>query len=156
MAQEIEKKFLLLSDAWRDLGQGEKYCQGYISSEKGRTVRVRTIADRGILTIKGPSKGDSRLEFEYPVPLAEAREMLEKLCHKPLIEKTRYTIPVGPFTWEVDEFIGENQGLIFAEIELEYVGQSFEIPDWIGEEVTGDHRYYNANLVNNPYCHWKK
>lgn len=154
MGQEIEKKFLIKNDSWRHLAQGKNYCQGYLSREKGCTVRVRTIGERGILTIKGPSTNDMRQEFEYDIPIAEAREMLDKLCQKPLIEKTRYKIPAGEFVWEVDEFDGENKGLIFAEIELQFVGQQFAIPDWIGKEVTEDSRYYNANLVSHPFCRW--
>jgi adenylate cyclase len=156
MGKEIEKKFLILSDDWRRLGTGEHYCQGYLNSEKGRTVRVRTINDRGVLTIKGASVGETRLEYEYDIPVDEAREMLRELCDKPLIEKTRYKIPFGDFVWEVDEFQGENEGLIFAEIELEYEGQEFALPPWIGREVTGDSRYYNACLVKNPYLNWKE
>ena len=155
MGKEIEKKFLIITDDWRSLGTGKPYCQGYLNSEKGRTVRVRTISDRGILTIKGPSEGAARLEFEYDIPVDEALEMLDRLCHKPLIEKTRYKIDFAGFTWEVDEFKGENEGLLFAEIELEYEGQQFEKPPWIGSEVTGDARYYNANLVKNPFSAWK-
>jgi len=155
MGKEIEKKFLITGDDWRRLGTGELYCQGYLNSEKGRTVRVRIINDRGILTIKGPNVGATRLEYEYDIPLAEAREMLDRLCHKPLIEKTRYTVPFAGFTWEVDEFKGENDGLLFAEIELEYEGQDFTKPSWIGKEVTDDSRYYNANLVKNPFSNWK-
>ena len=156
MGKEIEKKFLIVNDDWRQLGTGKPYCQGYLNSEKGRTVRVRTINDRGILTIKGPNVGATRLEYEYDIPIDEAREMLKELCHKPLIEKTRYKITLDGFTWEVDEFTGENEGLIFAEIELEYEGQKFEKPAWIGKEVTDDSRYYNANLVKNPFANWKK
>lgn len=156
MGKEIEKKFLIVSDDWRRLGTGEPYCQGYLNSEKGRTVRVRTVNDLGILTIKGANVGATRLEYEYDIPIDEAREMLRELCHKPLIEKTRYTIPFAGFIWEVDEFQGENDGLIFAEIELEYEGQKFDKPPWIGKEVTGDSRYYNANLVKNPYSNWKE
>lgn len=155
MGTEIEKKFLLVSDDWRRLGIGIPYCQGYLSSEKGRTVRIRIIDDRGILTIKGPSDGAARLEFEYEIPVAEAREMLENLCEGPLIEKDRYKIEYAGFTWEVDEFKGDNAGLLFAEIELEEEDQAFEKPPWIGREVTGDARYYNANLVKNPYSRWK-
>jgi adenylate cyclase len=155
MGKEIEKKFLLVNDDWRELGIGVPYCQGYISSEKGRTVRVRIINDQGILTIKGPSDGAARLEFEYEIPVAEAREMLEFLCERPLIEKDRHKIEYAGFTWEVDEFKGDNRGLLFAEIELEEEGQEFEKPPWIGREVTGDSRYYNANLVKNPYSQWK-
>lgn len=155
MGKEIEKKFLIINDDWRGLSIGKPYCQGYLNSEKGRTVRVRTISNRGILTIKGPSEGATRLEYEYDIPVDEAREMLDRLCHKPLIEKTRYKIDFSGFIWEVDEFKGENKGLLFAEIELQYEGQQFEIPPWIGREVTGDVRYYNANLVKNPYSVWK-
>lgn len=155
MGKEIEKKFLIINDDWRGLGEGKPYCQGYLNSEKGRTVRVRTISNRGILTIKGPNEGATRLEYEYDIPVDEALEMLDRLCHKPLIEKTRYKISFSGFIWEVDEFKGENKGLLFAEIELQYEGQQFEIPPWIGREVTGDARYYNANLVKNPFSAWK-
>jgi CYTH domain-containing protein len=155
MGKEIEKKFLILNNDWRHLGTGEPYCQGYLNSEKERTVRVRTISDRGILTIKGPNVGGTRLEYEYDIPFDEAREILRELCLEPLIEKIRYKIPYKGFTWEVDEFKGENAGLIFAEIELQHEGQEFAKPPWIGEEVTDDSRYYNANLVKNPYSNWK-
>lgn len=155
MGTEIEKKFLLANEDWRGLGTGKPYCQGYLTEEKGRTVRVRTIDDRGVLTIKGPSKGASRHEYEYQIPVEEAREMLDNLCHQPLIEKTRYKVEYAGFTWEIDEFKGDNEGLLFAEIELEEEGQEFEKPPWIGKEVTGDSRYYNANLVRNPYSKWR-
>ncbi len=154
MGQEIEKKFLITADDWRRLATGEPYCQGYLNAEKGRTVRVRTINDRGILTIKGPNIGATRLEFEYAIPFSDAREMLQQLCRKPLIEKIRYKIEFAGFIWEVDEFKGDNEGLVFAEIELEYEGQSFAKPSWIGKEVTDDSRYYNANLVTNPFSRW--
>lgn len=154
MGKEIEKKFLITNEGWRGLAKGKQYCQGYLNTEKERTVRVRTINDRGIITIKGPARGETRLEFEYEIPLEDAMEMLEKLCHKPLITKTRYKIPFDGFVWEVDEFSGENEGLIFAEIELNYEGEKFSQPDWIGAEVTNDSRYYNANLINNPYRNW--
>jgi adenylate cyclase len=156
MGQEIEKKFLIKNDTWRGLASGKDYCQGYLSDEKGRTVRIRTIGERGILTIKGPSIGSARLEFEYDIPIDDAREMLDKLCNKPLIEKRRHKIPHQGFIWEVDEFEGENKGLIFAEIELEHEEQSFDIPEFIGDEVTGDPKYYNANLVQFPYSKWGK
>lgn len=155
MAHEIEKKFLITSDAWRSLGEGKEYCQGYLSDGAGVTTRIRTIGTRGIITVKGPSQEGKRLEFEYEIPFEDAREMLEKLCHKPLIEKTRYKVTYQGFTWEIDEFKGENRGLLFAEIELESVNQHFDIPKWIGKEVTEDARYYNANLVSNPYSNWK-
>lgn len=156
MGKEIEKKFLIVNDDWRKLAEGKSYCQGYLNSEKGRTVRIRTIEKSGILTIKGPNVDGVRLEYEYDIPFADAKEMLEKLCHKPLIEKTRYKIDYEGFTWEVDEFKGENEGLLFAEIEFETYGQEFTIPSWIGKEVTDDARYYNANLVTNPYANWKE
>jgi adenylate cyclase len=156
MGREIEKKFLIADNSWQGLGTGKEYCQGYLNSEKGRTVRVRTIGERGLLTIKGPNDHGARLEYEYDIPVDDASEMLDLLCHKPLIEKIRYCIPFAGFIWEVDEFKGENKGLLIAEIELEYVGQEFTKPSWIGPEVTGDARYYNANLVKNPYSAWKK
>ncbi|MBW1637428.1 MAG: CYTH domain-containing protein [Deltaproteobacteria bacterium] len=156
MSTEIEKKFLVTSEKWRGLAPGKHYSQGYLSREKETTVRVRIINDQGFITVKGAVKGETRPEFEYEIPLQDARELLSKLCHKPLIEKTRYKIPFGEFIWEVDEFAGENKGLIFAEIELNYEGQEFSKPDWIGEEVTGDPRYYNASLVTNPYRDWRE
>ncbi len=156
MGTEIEKKFLITDNTWQGLDQGKAYCQGYLNSEKGRTVRVRTIGERGILTIKGPSEGGARLEYEYNIPVEEAREILDRLCYKPLIEKIRYAIPFAGFIWEVDQFKGENHGLVLAEIELAYVGQEFAKPAWIGREVTGDARYYNANLVQYPYSLWKE
>ena len=154
MAEEIEKKFLLADNGWQGLAEGKAYCQGYLNSEKGRTVRVRIIGEQGFLTIKGPNDNGARLEFEYQIPVADAQEMLSRLCLKPLIEKTRYCIPFAGFIWEVDVFKGENEGLLLAEIELAYVDQEFLKPPWIGREVTGDSRYYNANLVRNPFCRW--
>ena len=154
MAREIEKKFLITNEDWRGLAEGRHYCQGYLSMQKGRTVRVRTIGEKGFLTVKGRTVGETRLEFEYEIPIKDARELLRELCHKPLIEKTRYKIPFDGFIWEVDEFTGENEGLIFAEIELKYEGEIFSQPHWIGKEVTDDPRYYNANLVNTPYRDW--
>ncbi len=154
MKKEIEKKFLVANEGWRGLAEGRHYCQGYLSTEEGRTVRVRTIGEKGFITVKGRTTGETRLEFEYEISIKDAREMLQQLCHKPLIEKTRHKIPFDGFTWEVDEFAGENQGLIFAEIELKYEGEIFSKPQWIGQEVTSDLRYYNANLVNTPYRDW--
>ena len=154
MGHEIEKKFLIKNENWRSFAKGKRYCQGYLSTEKGRTVRVRIVGEQGFLTVKGPSDGETRLEFEYEIPVSEAGELPKKLCHKPLIEKTRYKIPYKGFTWEVDEFEGKNKGLVFAEIELHHEGESFAVPEWIGMEVTDDPRYYNANLVSNPFCDW--
>jgi CYTH domain-containing protein len=151
---EIEKKFLLKNDDWRKLAQGKEYRQGYLSSVKERTVRIRTIEDTGYLTIKGVSQGAVRAEYEYVIPVDEARAMLETLCEKPLIEKKRFKIPYKGLIWEVDEFFGENQSLIMAEAELASETQVFQKPEWIGVEVTHDSRYFNANLVHHPFCKW--
>ncbi|HBG19329.1 MAG TPA: adenylate cyclase [Desulfobulbaceae bacterium] len=156
MGREIEKKFLIENDSWRGLAAGIPYCQGYLNSGSGATVRIRIADNRGILTIKGPDEGGVKLEFEYEIPFDEAREMLDRLCRGPLIEKVRYRIPFAGFTWEVDEFEGENAGLLIAEIELDFVGQEFTKPAWIGREVSGDPRYYNASLVHHPYSRWRE
>ena len=155
MISEIERKFLLANDSWRGLAQGITLCQGYLSTDKHCAVRVRIAGNKAWIGIKGETHGATRLEFEYPVPLEEARLMLERLAKRPLIEKTRYTIPFAGLIWEVDEFHGDNQDLIIAEVELEDEAQSFARPDWIGREVTGDPRYYNANLVANPFKEWR-
>lgn len=156
MPKEIERKFLVKGDAWRELASGEVYRQGYLSSTKERTVRVRTAGKNGYLTIKGINVRATRREYEYPIPLKDADEMLDKLCQRPLIEKNRYRISYRGLTWEVDEFSGENKGLIIAEVELSDENQDIELPEWIGREVTGDAKYYNANLVQYPYSQWKK
>lgn len=152
MGTEIERKFRVRKGVWRD-EKATQYRQGYLSTVKERTVRVRTIEDKGYLTIKGISIGASRLEFEYEIPRQDAEALLD-ICEKPLIEKNRYKVENGGFVWEVDEFFGENQGLIVAELELETEDQYFPRPDWIGEEVTGVPRYFNSNLVKNPYTKW--
>ncbi len=154
MGIEIERKFLLTGDEWRKLAQGVYYRQGYLNSAKERTVRVRTINDKGFLTIKGITVGVTRLEFEYEIPKDECNEMLDDLVEKPVIEKNRYKVDYGGFVWEIDEFLGENQGLIVAEIELESEDQKFEKPEWVGKEVTGDPKFFNSNLMNNPYARW--
>jgi CYTH domain-containing protein len=154
MGKEIERKFLLNGDAWRALANGTRYRQGYLSSTKERVVRVRTIDDRGFLTIKGITVGTTRVEYEYAIPVNEASAMLDDLCEKPIIEKNRYKIDVGGIIWEVDEFFGENLGLIVAEVELDREDQPFEKPEWIGEEVTGDPKYFNSNLIINPFIKW--
>lgn len=154
MGTEIERKFLMKDDSWRSLAEGTKYRQGYLNSTKERVVRVRTIDDKGFLTIKGITTGATRVEYEYEIPDAEATAMLDELCEKPLIEKNRYKIDFGGLIWEVDEFFGENQGLIVAEVELESEDQQFEKPEWIGEEVTGEPKYFNSNLIQNPYQKW--
>jgi adenylate cyclase len=154
MGIEIERKFLVNGEAWKDLSTGTTYRQGYLSTEKERTVRVRTINDKGFLTIKGLTRGASRAEFEYDIPADDANQLLDELCLKPLIEKKRYKIQHDGLIWEVDAFFGENDGLIVAEIELESEDQMFTKPEWVGAEVTGDPRYYNANLIANPYKNW--
>ena len=154
MGVEIERKFLVRGDQWKALGQGVLLRQGYLSSAPDRVVRVRIEGDGAMLTIKGRSSGATRGEWEYPIPLEDAQAFLDRLCEKPIIEKTRYRIPYQGMTWEVDEFLGENAGLVVAEIELETEQQSFATPDWIGEEVTHDARYFNANLLRHPYSKW--
>jgi adenylate cyclase len=153
MGKEIERKYLVLGDAWRSLAEGTLFRQGYLNSAKERVVRARTMGTRAALTIKGVTTGATRLEFEYDIPFDDANELLE-LCEQPLIEKTRYKIPVGNLVWEVDEFHGVNDGLIVAECELESEDQAVDKPDWVGEEVTGDPRYFNSNLIANPYSTW--
>ncbi len=153
MGKEIERKYLVKGDAWRSLGEGTLYRQGYLNSAKERVVRARTMGDKAALTIKGITTGATRLEFEYEIPFDDATQLLE-LCEQPLIEKTRYKIPYGGLTWEIDEFHGVNDGLIVAECELEAEDQAIDKPDWIGEEVTGDPRYFNSNLIANPYSKW--
>jgi adenylate cyclase len=155
MPIEIERKFLVTGTEWRQ-GNSVRYAQGYLCREKGKTIRVRLGGSKAFLTIKGPSLTEgARSEFEYEIPVADAEQLL-KLCNGPIIEKYRHVIVSKGFKWEVDEFLGENTGLVIAEIELREVNQPFERPDWVGEEVTGDPRYYNANLVATPYNTWRK
>jgi len=153
MPLEIERKFLILEGGWRDY-PAVYYCQGYLNSHKERTVRVRIAGETAWLTVKGITRGAVRREFEYAIPLAEGQELLN-LCEKPLISKYRRKVPFGRFTWEVDEFTGENQGLILGEIELTSEEEVFDRPPWLGEEVTRDSRYYNSSLVRYPYAFWR-
>ena len=155
MGVEIERKFLVSSNNWRTLGVPVHYAQGYLVSDGYRTVRIRVAGEKGFLTIKGISKGLSRPEFEYEIPVVEAIDMF-KLCSLPVIEKFRTKVVFDGKTWEVDEFQGENKGLIMAEIELKSEDETFLIPPWIGKEVTGDIRYFNSRLAVNPYKHWRK
>jgi adenylate cyclase len=155
MATEIERKFLVRGDCWRSLASGLCYRQGYLSTEAGRTVRVRVVGDKGYLTIKGVMKGASRSEYEYAIPWRDANEILATLCEKPLIEKIRYRVPFAGLIWEIDEFLGMNKGLILAEVELESEGQRIDKPDWIERELTGDPRYFNSSLTKNPFKTWK-
>lgn len=154
MATEIERKFLVRDSSWRAGASGTKYRQGYLCSEGGRTVRVRVAGERAYLTVKGPRVGLARPEFEYPIPAEDASQLLDGLCPRPLIEKVRYRIEYQGLVWEVDEFSGENQGLVVAEVELTHEAQSVTLPSWIGEEVSEDPRYYNSNLARHPYTRW--
>ncbi|BAY90328.1 MULTISPECIES: CYTH domain-containing protein [unclassified Tolypothrix] len=154
MAAEIERKFLVQGDSWRNLVEGSLYIQGYISTKKEATVRVRIAGNQAYLTIKGKTVQYSRSEFEYPIPLEDAREMLNTLCEKPLIEKTRYKIAYGNLIWEIDEFDGVNKGLILAEVELSHEQQQIELPIWVGEEVSHDPKYFNSNLAKYPFSEW--
>jgi adenylate cyclase len=154
MAIEIERKFLVKNDDWRRLATGTVYRQGYILSGVNCTVRARLAGDRGYLTIKGATSGISRSEFEYEIPGADASELLNTLCAQSLIEKMRYKIPFGDLIWEVDEFVGANQGLIVAEVELPSPDYPIALPDWIGQEVSGDQRYLNSSLAKLPFSKW--
>lgn len=156
MGLEIEHKFLLKNDTWRnEVSHSVHYKQGYLCSTTQNSVRVRVSSDRAWINIKSATTGSHRQEFEYPIPIAEAHEMLETLCHKPLIEKYRHFLPRGPHTWEIDEFLGDNHGLIVAEIELNLIDERFDKPDWLAQEVTDNLRYYNNNLCKNPYKDWQ-
>jgi CYTH domain-containing protein len=154
VSTEIERKFLINGDAWRGVGTSTVFRQGYLSTVKERTVRVRAAGDQGSITIKGITIGATRTEFEYPIPLVDADAMLDELCERPIIEKTRHVVEVDGTTWEIDEFAGVNEGLIVAEVELDSVDQKFTRPEWIGDEVTDDPRYFNANLISHPYNEW--
>ena len=154
MAKEIERKFLV-KDSWQPQSAGIKIAQGYLSTVPERTVRVRIKGEKGYLTIKGKNVGVSRAEYEYEIPRQDAEEMLQ-LAEQPILVKTRYLEQQGEFTWEVDVFAGENQGLVVAEIELPAEDAEFLRPAWLGQEVSGDVRYYNANLIKFPFSLWKK
>jgi adenylate cyclase len=156
MALEIEHKFLLRDGRWRDqVERSLRMRQGYLVSDATRSVRVRVAGGEGYLNIKSGTLGIARREYEYRIPLAEAEELLDTLCEKPLLEKTRHFLHYGDHLWEVDEFSGDNAGLIVAEVELGAVDEAFARPDWIGEEVSHDLRYYNSQLVRHPYKDWR-
>jgi adenylate cyclase len=157
MATETERKFLVISDAWRENVVGVTYHQGYLSDDPARTVRIRTAGDKAFITVKGAKSpdGTSCPEYEYPIPHKDAREMLDALCLPGKIEKVRHKVVHEGMTWEVDEFKGENEGLIVAEIELTTAAQVFAKPAWAGAEVTQDARYSNAMLAKNPFRNWK-
>lgn len=154
MATEIERKFLVTGDDWRS-ATGVLIWQGYLNRDKHRTVRVRVAADQAFLTIKGATQGATRAEFEYPIPVTDATA-LRALCDGPIIEKVRRRIDYAGFTWEVDEFFGDNAGLVVAEIELRSETEVFAKPPWVGQEVTEDGRYFNSNLATHPYSEWSE
>ncbi|MDQ7970603.1 MAG: CYTH domain-containing protein [Oxalicibacterium faecigallinarum] len=155
MSVEIERKFLVVGDAWKSLGTATTLRQGYLSSHPDRVVRVRVEGQTATLTIKGKNQGISRGEWEYDIPLEEANALLSNLCERPLIEKMRTRITHAGMVWEVDAFSGDNAGLVVAEIELESETQRFDKPDWIGAEVSDDPRYFNANLLKHPFSKWE-
>lgn len=155
MGLEIERKFLPASEAWRnEVSDSQRIAQGYISRGERTAVRVRIQGDRAELNIKHSIDGIHRLEYEYPLPLADAQEMLDKVALRPLIDKTRHHVRRGEHLWEIDEFHGENAGLVVAEIELAHADESFDLPDWLGDEVSTDQRYYNSNLSRHPFSKW--
>jgi len=155
MGLEIERKFLVQKSSFLSSIYGKDMVQGFLLTQKEKTVRVRITGGKATLTVKGETVGSVRPEFEYPIPVDDAREMLN-LCERPLIDKCRYQIPWGSLYWEVDVFHGDNEGLVIAEIELPKVDYYIDLPEWVGEEVTGDPRYYNSNLILNPYSAWDK
>ena len=155
MATEIERKFLLLNDGWRnDVSRSQRMCQGYLSGGERGSVRVRVAGEQAWLNIKSATIGVQRLEYEYPIPLGEAEEILQQLCGLQ-VDKTRHYIEQADLIWEIDEFHGENAGLIVAEIELPAVDSDYPRPDWLGEEVSTEVRYYNNELAKNPYKNWQ-
>lgn len=155
VGREIERKFLVKEALWQPHGHGFRVQQGYLPQTGALLVRIRTQDDRAFLTLKGRTTGITRAEFEYEIPAADAAELLP-FCRRPLIEKVRYQEEVGGHLWEIDCFAGENEGLVVAEIELQCETEPFTRPAWLGEEVSGDPRYYNANLTEHPYRTWGK
>jgi CYTH domain-containing protein len=154
MKIEIERKFLVRNEDWRVGSKGILYRQGYLCTDPGRTVRVRLGGDTAILAIKGAGDGIARPEFEYPIPVDEATTLLDHLCLQPLVDKYRYLVSFAGLTWEIDEFLGVNAGLVVAEVELTHADQAVPLPPWVGVEVTGDPRYYNAWLARHPFSTW--
>jgi len=152
MATEIERKFLVTGTDWQSTTP-TYYCQGYLNRDKHRTVRVRVAGEHGFLTVKGITTGASRAEFEYTIPLEDVKALLA-LCDGPLVEKMRHVVEHAGLRWEIDAFLGDNAGLLVAEVELKSEAQEIALPEWIDAEVTGDARYYNSNLATMPYKHW--
>ncbi len=155
MGQEIERKFLLASDGWRaEISHCEAMRQGYLAAKSQCSIRVRIAGEHAFLNIKSATLGVARHEFEYPVPLAEAQEMLDLFCGSQTLSKVRHSVPCGVHTWEIDVFEGKNLGLVVAEIELSSITETFVRPAWLGAEVSHDQRYYNSRLIDHPYQDW--
>lgn len=154
MAKEIERKFIIDISQLGDLKSGVEIKQGYISTTDNTAVRIRLLGDKAFLTLKGKNTGATRSEFEYEIPVKDANEMLAEFCSGPIIDKTRYLVEHCDHTWEVDIFRGDNDGLIVAEVEMQSENESVDIPTWVVKEVTGEDKYYNANLLNNPFKNW--
>ncbi len=156
MSREIERKFLVVSDAWRAHAEGVRIRQGYLSSRPEATVRVRVMGEKAFLTVKGLTRGVERLEFEYEIPKADAEAMLESIAERPILQKTRWRVEDEGCLWEIDEFEGENAGLVVAEIELPSADAAFPRPAWLGREVSSEARYFNSNLLARPWSAWSE
>ena len=155
MPTEIERKFLLKNDRWREqVSRQQPIAQGYLANTERGSVRARLIGNQAFLSIKSMTLGVSRAEFEYPIPVADAEYILHHLCLRPIIEKTRYYVEQDRHLWEIDVFEGDNAGLVVAEIELTAADEAFHKPDWLGVEVSDDPRYYNVKLIEHPYSQW--
>lgn len=156
MGKEVERKYLVVPGAWTPADAGTHFKQGYLNSQKERVVRVRIEGDKAKLTIKGVTTGVTRSEFEYPLPVDDAAILLDQLCERPLIDKHRHVEQHGGHTWEIDVFHGDNEGLVVAEVELASEDVKPELPAWAGAEVSSDPRYFNSNLLKNPYKNWRQ
>ena len=156
MKKEIERKFIVLDYSYQSMGEYEYCIQGYIPSGNAPLIRIRTIGDKSFLTMKSAKTGITCFEYEYGIPNQDAKDLLDLFCKKTIVEKNRYKIYHKSTLWEVDEFLGENKGLIVAEVELDTEDQVYDKPDWIGEEVSTNKKYYNYNLAHKPYKHWFK
>ena len=154
MSKEIERKYLVTDNSYKEAAIKTLYRQGYLSSSRDRVVRVRVTDNSAYITVKGPNSGCTRSEYEYEIPYEDGVDLIDNLCEKPMIVKYRYKLKHQGFIWEIDEFLGENKGLIIAEIELKEDKQDFPMPRWVGKEVTDDARYYNSNLIKKPYIMW--
>lgn len=154
MAKEIERKFLIDLDKIGSLDNGVSIKQGYIKTNSNAVVRARVAGEKAYLTLKGENVGITRSEFEYAIPVDDAEQIIKSLCNGPVVEKTRYLVVIGEHTWEVDVFHGDNEGLVVAEIELSSEGEAFERPPWVTAEVSGDVKYYNSSLLDNPFKNW--